>query len=96
MWFKFWGIKIDMVINQELHIERMAHTKYLSYSKAPKLFGIDLLVDDLPGVKIECSSQGCNALVLNSEDSDWPLSVSLSSSISMKHHTRRSFRNWKG
>jgi hypothetical protein len=71
-WFRFLGIKLNYVINQTIH-EKAVKTNihYSRYSKAPKLFGIDLLVDDLPGVGIECKNQSCNYIIVHPSDEHW-------------------------
>lgn len=72
VWFKLWGVQITSVVNQQEHLQAVSgHHAYSRFSKAPGLFGIDLLIDDLPGVGIECTMQGCRSLILSPADDDW-------------------------
>ena len=43
----------------------------LSISKHPSLFGIDLHVDDLPGVQIEADHHGFQVVIISLDDVDW-------------------------
>nr|WP_087026566.1 hypothetical protein [Thaumasiovibrio subtropicus] len=71
-WFKIWGVRIDKAINQTEHDSVVRkHRQYSCYSKAPKYFGIDLMIDDSEGVGIECTRQGCQSLVLSPKDNSW-------------------------
>ncbi len=45
-------------------------------SKYPPAFGIDLLVDDSPGVAIEGQRHGFAVLVVEPTDSEWTVKVS--------------------
>jgi len=72
VWFKLWGVKITSVVNQQEHKEAVkGNSVYSRFSKTPTLFGIDLLVDDLPGVEIECNTQGCESLIICPNDENW-------------------------
>ncbi|WP_444995512.1 hypothetical protein [Aliikangiella sp. IMCC44359] len=72
MWFKFWGVRITSVVNQQEHNDAVkGNSVYSRFSKTPTLFGIDLLVDDLPGVEIECNTQGCESLIICPNDKNW-------------------------
>ena len=71
-WFKLWGVKITFVINHTRHREAVSgNSIYSRFSKAPKLYDIDLLIDDLPGVEIECNQQGSSSLIISPDDNDW-------------------------
>ncbi|MBU2709251.1 hypothetical protein KCM76_24865 [Zooshikella marina] len=70
-WFKLLGINISGVVNQKSHNEAVRNTPRQRFSKVPPLFGIHLLVDDLPGVKIECEQQNCKALIIPPSEKNW-------------------------
>ena len=74
-WFYFWGVKLNGVINNRIHTKRVVNTKYSKFSKAPELFGISVMVDDLPGVKIECDYQNCIAIIVHPKDNEWEIKV---------------------
>ena len=75
IWFFCLGIRLKRVINSSVHRSVVANTKYSKFSKAPKLFGIDMLVDDSPGVKIECIEQGVRCLIIDKYDDHWVSTV---------------------
>ncbi|MCI5120756.1 MAG: hypothetical protein D3908_06110 [Candidatus Electrothrix sp. AUS4] len=70
-WFSLWGIKLAGIVNKQIHDKRVAGSKFSDFSKAPALFGISVLIDDLPGVQIECELQGCHAIIIKPSDDDW-------------------------
>jgi hypothetical protein len=65
----FWlhGIRLDGVVNQQRH-DREVHARS---TKHPPSFGIDLLVDDSEGVRIEGERHGFRVLVVAPEDERW-------------------------
>jgi hypothetical protein len=65
----FWlhGIWLDGVVNQQRH-DREAQARC---TKHPPSFGIDLLVDDSEGVRIEGERHGFRVLVVAPEDMQW-------------------------
>lgn len=65
----FWlhGIRLDGVVNQQRH-DREAQARC---TKHPPSFGIDLLVDDSEGVRIEGERHGFRVLVVAPEDEQW-------------------------
>jgi len=69
----FWlhGIRLDGVVNQQRH-DRNARVRC---SKHPPTFGIDLLVDDSEGVRLEGERHGFRVLVVQPEDSEWVAAV---------------------
>jgi len=74
-WFYFWGVKLHQVVNNKIHNKRVANSKYSGFSKAPKIFGISVMVDDLPGVKIECDCQNCDSIIVEPTDNLWSIKV---------------------
>lgn len=75
LWFYSLGIKLDDIVNHQVHKKALKGTKYAHFSKAPKAFGISLLIDDSMGVKIECEKQGVDVLIVNEMDTEWVLRV---------------------
>jgi hypothetical protein len=65
----FWlhGIRLDGVVNQQRH-DREARARC---TKHPPSFGIDLLVDDSEGVRIEGERHGFRVVVVKPEDAKW-------------------------
>ena len=70
-WLRCWGVHVDGVINQTRHDEEVQGTKHQRFSKAPALFGIDLLIDDQPCVAEECHLQGTKPLIISPDDMYW-------------------------
>ncbi len=69
----FWlhGIGLAGVVNQARHVRevRVRSTKY------PPQFGIDLLIDDAPGVGLEGERYGFAVLVVSPTDAEWAAKV---------------------
>lgn len=65
--FWLYGIRLDGVVNQQRH-DREARTRC---TKHPPSFGIDLLIDDSEGVRIEGERHGFWMLVVAPEDARW-------------------------
>lgn len=73
--FKWHGIGIDRVING-IESQAKVRSAGIRASKAPHLFGIDLHIDDAPGVKIECERFRMPCLIVNSVDDRWIETIS--------------------
>lgn len=69
--FWLYGIRLAGVVNQARHARevRVRSTKY------PPQFGIDLLIDDAPGVGLEGERYGFEVLVISPTDTEWVASV---------------------
>lgn len=69
----FWlhGIRLAGVVNQARH-EREVTVRSTKY---PPQFGIDLLIDDSEGVRLEAKRHGFNMLVISPVDTDWVAKV---------------------
>lgn len=65
--FWLYGIRLDGAVNQPRH-DREARARC---TKHPPSFGIDLLVDDSEGVRIEGERYGFRVLVVAPEDEAW-------------------------
>ena len=65
----FWlhGIRLDGVVNQQRH-DRKVRARC---TKHPPSFGIDVLIDDSEGVRIEGERHGFRVLVVRPEDERW-------------------------
>lgn len=74
-WFYSMGVKLDGIVNAQIHRESLQGGKYAHFSKAPKAFDISLLIDDSMGVKLECERQGVEVLILEPMDNDWVFKV---------------------
>ena len=64
---KLHGIRLDGVINQQRH-NREAQARC---TKHPPSFGIDLLIDDSEGVRIEGERHGFRMLAVLPDDEQW-------------------------
>ena len=67
-WFGSCGIQIEGVINQTVHEQKIG---VRGPSKYPPAFGIDLHVDDSPGVAMEGVDHRFEVLVVAPDDPDW-------------------------
>lgn len=65
--FWLYKIKLDVIVNQAKHD---AHVRVRS-SKYPPAFGIDVLVDDSPGLAMEGERFLFNTIIVQPEDSNW-------------------------
>lgn len=65
--FLLHGISLEKVVNQTLHLLRVKNR----CSKFPPEFGIDLLVDDSEGVKIEGEKYGFEVIHIKRDNQDW-------------------------
>ncbi len=72
-WFRLHGIRLGGVINHTKHANAMKaeDPARQSLSKFPPAFGIDLLVDDLPGIAVEGERHGFGVLVVDPADKRW-------------------------
>jgi hypothetical protein len=69
----FWlhGIRLAGVVNQARHDREVT----VRSTKYPPQFGIDLLIDDSEGVRLEAERYGFNMLVVSPKDADWVAKV---------------------
>ncbi len=71
-WFRFYGIKVDAVINQELHEKVVGRGPLGRYaSKYPPAFDIDLHVDDLEGLRLAGEERGFRVIIVSMNDESW-------------------------
>jgi hypothetical protein len=76
LWFACYGISIGRVITQdtyEAHLRRYPAARFPS--KNPRLFGIDLHIDDSDGVRREGEQYGFDVVVVSPDDLAWTQSV---------------------
>lgn len=62
-----YGIRLDGVVNQPRHRREVS----ARCTKHPPSFGIDLLIDDADGVRLEGERHGFRVLVVRPEDLEW-------------------------
>ena len=67
-WFRACGIPLAGVVNQTVHAREVG---WRGPSKYPPAFGIDLHVDDSPGVAMEGAEHRFEVLVVAPDDPDW-------------------------
>src|ERR1700674_1900086 len=67
VWFATFGVRLDGVVNQSRHDACVT----VASSKYPPAFGIDLMVDDAEGVRIEGERLGFTVLNVNENDAAW-------------------------
>jgi hypothetical protein len=73
VWFRLLGVRLAGVVNDTAHARLArcdAHGQYLP-SKYPPAFGIDLHVDDSPGVGLEGVRHGFDVVVVSPGDPEW-------------------------
>lgn len=72
LWLAAYGIRVRQVINQDVYEARLRRfSESNPPSKNPRLFGIDLHIDDSEGVRIEGDRYGFDVLVVSPDDLDW-------------------------
>jgi hypothetical protein len=69
--FWLYDIRLNGVINQEIHNKNVQ----INSSKHPPTFGIDVIIDDSPGVKMESEKFNFNAVLLSPENDNWVLDL---------------------
>jgi len=72
--FYLYGIPVDKVINQQLHDRELRENKTRT-SKYPPAFGIDVHVDDSPGLRIEGERFDFRTIIVDENDKDWTRTV---------------------
>lgn len=59
-------------MNQTVHMNTVKNNqRYSRYIRALKLFSIDLLIDGLEGVGLECNQQGSEYTIVQPNDRGW-------------------------
>lgn len=70
-WLHAHGVTVDGVINQRVHARKLGDWKGRRPSKNPALFGMDLHVDDLDGVRLEGQTHGFDVVVVEPANENW-------------------------
>ena len=68
--FHLYGIPVDRFINQGHHDKELKENRNRT-SKYPPAFGIDIHVDDLPGVRIEGERHNFRTIIIDPRDNNW-------------------------
>lgn len=68
--FKYYGIKVDKIINQKDNIS-VLRNENCSASKYPPAFNFDLHIDDLPGVGLESKNLHFEAIIIKPSEANW-------------------------
>ncbi|RXM45581.1 hypothetical protein [Flavobacterium sp. YO64] len=68
--FYSYGISVDYIINQQKHQRKIKKLGF-QCSKFPPMFGIDIHVDDLLGVKLEGEKFGFQTIIISETDQNW-------------------------
>lgn len=72
--FQSYGLKPSKYINETIN-RKFLNAKNCSASKNPKLFGIDLHIDDSQGVAKEAEQYGFNTIIVDPQDGNWAKKV---------------------
>ena len=68
--FKSYGLNPSKIINEQINQARLKSNSCKA-SKNPKLFGIDIHIDDSKGVEIEGKKYGFKTIIINPYDKEW-------------------------
>ena len=72
LWLRFYGIRVSKVINKKIYDQCVCLKDTQNQpSKNPKLFEIDLHIDDSLGVQMEGDIYGFRVLIINPSDEAW-------------------------
>jgi hypothetical protein len=72
--FLSYGIPVDRVINQQCHDRELMENKSRC-SKFPPAFGIDIHVDDSPGLRIEGEKFNFSTIIIDENDLNWTYKI---------------------
>jgi len=72
--FSSYGLYPTKIINEKIN-QKQLKKHNCTASKNPKLFGIDLHIDDSKGVKMEGEKYGFETLIIELEDREWTAKV---------------------
>ena len=68
--FLAYGLRPRKIINQKINLQKLkANNSYVS--KNPKLFGIDVHIDDAPGVKMEGDRNNFRVIIIAPSELNW-------------------------
>jgi hypothetical protein len=94
LWFASVGIRLDGIVNQARHAGMM-NGKAVACSKYPPAFGIDLLVDDAEGVRLEGERHGFSVLHIHEEDASWCSRIKEGLRDTLSHEEDRFRSTWQ-
>jgi hypothetical protein len=72
--FLSYGIPVDRVINQQRHDKELKNNK-ARCSKFPPAFGIDIHVDDSPGLKMEGEKFKFRTIIIEENNLNWTQTI---------------------
>jgi hypothetical protein len=72
--FYAYGIPVDFVINQNVHIREVSN-RGKNISKFPPQFGIDIHIDDSIGVKMEGEKHGYRTIIVFDKYENWSKNI---------------------
>ncbi len=72
--FKSYGLHPTRIINEKIN-QKQLKKHNCTASKNPKLFGIDLHVDDSKGVEQEGEKYGFKTIIIELEDTEWTVKI---------------------
>ena len=95
LWLRMYGIRVSGVINADVHVREVQCLSFTRIpSKYPPLFGIQLHVDDSPGLLIEGKENGFDVIIVSATDGTWvekvisEVSLRLPAGLAGKSHLR--------
>lgn len=68
--FKCYGLNPSKIINEKINQKQLKQNS-CNASKNPKLFGIDIHIDDSKGVEIEGKKYGFKTIIVDINDKKW-------------------------
>lgn len=74
--FKCYGLNPSRIINESIN-RKLLDSKNCTASKNPKLFGIDLHIDDSKGVEQEGLKYGFKTIIVHPNDTGWVNKITL-------------------
>ncbi len=72
--FKSYGLNPSRIINERINQKKLKNLNCKA-SKNPKIFGIDIHIDDSKGVEIEGIRYGFKTIVLDTNDKNWVTNI---------------------
>ncbi len=72
--FRCYGLNPSRIINEKIN-QKVLKRDHCRSSKNPKLFGIDIHIDDSRGVEIEGKRYGFDTIIIETSDKDWVSTV---------------------
>lgn len=70
MTLKYYGIKVDKIVNQ-FENQKVLKKMNVYSSKYPSAFGFDIHIDDLKGVGMESKKYDFKVIIIEPSDKNW-------------------------